>query len=137
MDTLYLVSCVSVKLDHPAPAKDLYCSPWFKAARQHVERLGVRWRILSAKYGVLHPDTVIEPYEMTLKTMRPHDRGVWGLRVREQMPEADQYVLLAGRLYAEHLIKALRPELPLKGLGIGQQLSWFKSHTGVEHRRSA
>jgi len=134
MDTLYLVSCVSVKMDEPAAAKDLYCSPWFKAARKYVEAKNGRWRILSAKYGVLHPDTVIAPYEETLKTKTAHERGVWGLKVREQMPEADQYVLLAGKQYAEHLIKALRPELPLKGLGIGQQLSWFKSHTGVDRR---
>lgn len=129
MDTLYLVSCVSVKLNHPAHARDLYCSHWFRAARKYVESLDGRWRILSAKYGVLHPDAIIEPYEMTLNTMSPHERGVWGLKVRGQMPEAERYVLLAGKRYAEHLIDVLRPELPLKGLGIGQQLAWFKANT--------
>lgn len=126
MRTLYLVSCVSVKLDRPAPAKDLYCSAWFKAARQYVEAQGGEWRILSAKHGVVHPDQVIEPYEETLNTKNAHQRTVWALMVRHQMPDADHYVLLAGKRYAEHLADYLDAWRPLEGLGIGQQLAWFK-----------
>jgi hypothetical protein len=128
VDTLYLVSCVSVKLGHAAFARELYCSPWFKAARRYVESNGGRWRILSAKHGAIHPDTVIEPYEETLNTKTRTERAEWALRVLEQIPTADRYVLLAGKRYAEFLAAALNAELPLKGLGIGQQLTWFKSH---------
>ena len=37
---IYLVACVKGKLPRPAPAKDLYTSPWFRKARQYVEQSG-------------------------------------------------------------------------------------------------
>lgn len=66
--TICLVSCVGTKRATPTPAKDLYQSDWFTKARTYAKSIG-SWFILSAKYGVVHPDEVIEPYEMTLNAM--------------------------------------------------------------------
>lgn len=58
--TLFLVSWVSEKHDRPMPARELYCSDWFQKARGFVEKSGADWFILSAKYGLVPPDQVIE-----------------------------------------------------------------------------
>src|SRR5262249_3487912 len=38
-----LVSCAATKLDHPAPAADLYTSPLFIKARSYAEASGHPW----------------------------------------------------------------------------------------------
>jgi hypothetical protein len=38
-ETTFLVSCVGKKLDHAAPAMDLYVSSWFKKARKYVNKI--------------------------------------------------------------------------------------------------
>lgn len=63
------VSCVKTKADSARPAEQLCISPWFVMARRFAERNSDRWFILSAAYGLLDPDRVIEPYEKTLNDM--------------------------------------------------------------------
>ena len=67
---LCLVSCVGKKLPHSAQANALYTSDWFRKTRSFVDAKGWPWFILSAKYGIVAPEQVIEPYEKTLNTMR-------------------------------------------------------------------
>lgn len=133
--SLYLVSCVRKKGHRPAPAKDLYRSTWFVLARAWVEREAAPWLILSAKHGVVHPDTVVAPYDETLNTMRVAARRDWADRVKLQMdemlPDADDVVVFAGRRYREFLEEHLRVrfssvQVPMEGLRIGQQLRWLK-----------
>jgi len=69
MRSVYLVSCVSKKKQVSLPAKDLYDSDWFRKARAYVEAEVGCWFVLSAKYHLLDPETIIEPYEKTLKNM--------------------------------------------------------------------
>lgn len=135
--TLYLVSCVSRKLAVPAPAKDLYNSSLFQKSRAYVERLGQPWLILSAKYGLVHPDQVIEPYNLTLNGMGVADRRRWSNTVMSQLQPhlngVNEVVFLAGRSYCQYL----EPQLvkrgiavldPMKGLQIGRRLSWLNAN---------
>jgi cytoplasmic iron level regulating protein YaaA (DUF328/UPF0246 family) len=41
--------------------------------------------ILSAKYGLLFPDDEIEPYDLTLNTMKSQQRKDWAKKVFTQM----------------------------------------------------
>lgn len=133
--TLYLVSCVAEKLDHPAEARLLYSSDWFTKARAYVEGHNAPWFILSAEHGLLAPDTVVAPYERTLNAMSAEARRLWARRVIEQMqaclPQASQIIVLAGDRYREHLMEHLQSicadvRAPMKGLRIGEQLRWLK-----------
>jgi hypothetical protein len=56
-----LVACSRLKADRPAPARELYVSPLFRAARAYAERRHGpgRWFILSAHHGLVDPDTVL------------------------------------------------------------------------------
>lgn len=128
--TLYLVACVKTKLPHGSRACDLYVSPWFKLARRYVEARGGRWRILSARHGIVCPHEWVEPYNETLARMPIAARREWAARVCAQidaLPYARRVVILAGVRYREFLVDALRRrygrvEVPLRGLGIGRQL---------------
>ena len=61
-----LVGCVKSKRSQPAAAKDLYTSTLFQGRRAHAEATGRPWYLLSSEYGVVDPDTVIEPYDRYL-----------------------------------------------------------------------
>ena len=129
MRTVTLVACAATKLDRPAPARELYRSDLFAKSSTYAQRLG-EWYILSAAHGLVHPDTVLEPYNVTLDDMTRDERMVWGCRVAWRLPmfniQADRCVVLAGRAYRDPIMAALRRRfaevvIPLEGLGIGHQ----------------
>jgi hypothetical protein len=137
-----LVSCVSKKRSGSAAAKVLYCSEWFKKARAYVEAQKGCWLILSAKFGLLDPERMIEPYDVTLIDMDSGARKLWAKRVfgdfQTCCPSPATVTMLAGQRYREYLIPLLKAaqyevELPLKGKGIGQQLQWLKREIPAVH----
>ena len=72
-----LVGCVKRKARGPRAARDLYLSPLFLGRRAFVEHTCTEWWILSAKHGLVHPDTPLKPYERTLKTASRQERRDW------------------------------------------------------------
>ena len=109
-------------------------SPWFRKARAFVERTGDPWRILSAEYGLLHPDEEVRPYERTLKTMGITERRAWAqgvlVHIETCLDGVDTIVFLAGQRYREFLEPALRNgglevRVPMAGLSQGRQLQWL------------
>ena len=132
--TLHLVACVRSKSAAPAPARELYRSDWFRRARGYVEALQSPWFILSAEHGLVHPDTVLTPYDRSLHGMTRCERHAWGQRViaqLEALPRAPAVVFLAGRLYREPLTEWARSRaiVPMAGMGIGAQKKWLVSQT--------
>jgi hypothetical protein len=142
-NNLTLVACASKKVsgNEPIQAKDLYTSPLFKMAREYAEYDDQAWFILSAKYGLLHPDSVVTPYNMALTDMKRAEQMEWGKAVREQMRKTfftgKEYTgpitVLAGASYRQELVPFLESmvrdgtvSVPMEGLGIGQQLRWLK-----------
>lgn len=61
-----IIGCGASKLSESAPARDLYTGNLFRAARDHVEARGLPWLILSALHGLISPDLVIAPYDVTM-----------------------------------------------------------------------
>lgn len=128
-----LVGCASAKLSRPAPARDLYTSALFRKASAYAERECDLWFILSAKHGLLDPDEVIEPYDVRLGCRRTGPIiWDWAHRVQDQLAVAldgvpkPLLVVLAGEQYRTILHPCQWPfTIPMKGLGIGEQLSWL------------
>jgi hypothetical protein len=113
----------------------LYISDLFKKSKTYAERRG-RWFIISALHGLIETTAVVEPYDVTLKKMPATERYEWGRKVKKQMEVAGllglQLVALAGKDYVQPLVKAgLTVSQPMKGLGIGKQLQWFKTENGL------
>lgn len=138
MKRTYLVACSAKKLPHAAQARDLYQGQAFKMARQIAELEQADWLILSAVHGLVHPTATIHPYDLTLRQLGIRDWQHWSSTVRGQLRElanAGRFLdrtitILAGELYATSVVDELTDcelELPLKGLGIGQQLGVLKN----------
>lgn len=137
-----LISCVSTKLEKKAPARDLYISPLFRMNYAYAESLNPdALYILSAKHGLVHPDTIIEPYNETLNTMKSHHVKDWALDVIDQMEgkidfRNDEIIFLAGDKYRKFLQPLCRnAKVPLEGLGIGKQLGWLKKKLDSSKRK--
>ena len=133
METVVLLSCVKKKLDVPAIAKEIYISDFFQKAFKYAQSLRPdKIFILSAKYQLLSPERMIEPYELTLNNMGVAERRKWANQVIEQLRnqadlENDKFVFLAGQKYREFLVPEINNfEVPMQGLQIGKQLGWLK-----------
>lgn len=137
MAIIYLVSCTKRKKASPAPARDLYSpSARFRHASSIAERKSDSWYILSAKNHLVEPDQCLEPYELSLNTMRLAERKKWSSIVFAQLEQkvrpGDTVVILAGKSYYKFirpgLEKVCRVEIPMEHLGMGKQMKWLKEH---------
>lgn len=107
----------------------------------YAERTCDRWAVLSAKHGLVQPDTVLEPYDMRLgtnhRTSPPIHR--WCQMVQAQIEaeyagsENVSLIVLAGEQYPYAVHGSPWPhEVPMKGLGIGRQLGWLTEQLACE-----
>ena len=142
MKKIVLVSCVSKKNRGTHKAKDLYASPLFRKAYEYAESLNPdKIFILSAKYHLLDPETIVEDYNKTLNTFSAADRKEWANVVLEQMSkvginlEQDEIIFLAGKNYWQEVIasgevrKYERPYLDNNLKGIGYILKFLNENT--------
>lgn len=132
MKKIILISCVAKKQDSKFRAADLYQSALFKKSMQYALRLDAdEIYILSAKYHLVSLDKIIEPYNLTLKEMKPRERILWGKVVAENLKKVadldnDKFILLAGRSYIEPLEQYLKNiECPLRQMRIGERLKFL------------
>ncbi len=132
MRTVVLISCVSQKLDYKSKAKDLYVSTLFKKNMAYTDKLNPdKAYILSAKYGLLALDDEIEPYDLTLNTMKIKEKKEWADNVLEQLEKVEdisdtKFIFLAGANYRKYLVEDMPyHEIPMEGLQIGKQLQYL------------
>jgi len=144
--TIVLVSCAAHKRETPTRAGDLYTSPLFRKARAFAEAHGDRWYILSALHGLLEPERVIPPYNFTLAECSQREREQWAARVRDDLHRivspGSRIIILAGALYRAHLERDLPRsgyvvEVPMRGLGIGQQLRFLTATKALPLNRQS
>ena len=134
---LLLVACVKQKLNEPAPAK-AHVSALFKRERAYAEHAGVPWFILSAEHGLVAPEERLAPYERYLPRTPAAFRSAWGPWVAERLELLTG--ALAGKVIEVHAgasyVAEIRPLLeakgattvePLRGLSMGQRLSWYST----------
>jgi hypothetical protein len=132
---IVLVGCSRTKASGPRPAAELFLGSGFSKARDYARAAGGPWYVLSAKYGLLHPDDVVAPYDVYLGDRPEGYRSAWGEWVVAQL--ADRHDLRsavvevhAGRAYVDPLgvrLTGLEATLtePLAGLRQGERLAWY------------
>ena len=131
-----LVACSHTKADRPVPARELYLSPLFRAARAYAERRygHGQWLILSARYGLVEPDQVLAPYDLSLRQLTARQREAWGdhiaVELTDRFPAGTVLWFHAGALYRDAIAPVVvhQVRFPLASLGIGQQLAWYRQH---------
>jgi len=129
MKPLYLIACSAAKLDHAAPAAQLYTGQAFRLAMAAAARVDADVLILSGLYGVISPDAIIEPYNCALSKLNKRGRLIWEITTRGELMQQhlDRHiVVLAGKHYAAALDGFPNVSYPLRGQGIGQQLQTLK-----------
>jgi hypothetical protein len=133
-----LIGCCKTKLDRRAPARELYTGRLFRLSLEYADAvLGTgHVGILSAKHGLVSPSLELDPYEQELpRAYEPLD--AWGRWVGPQIAsafgsfdEGTSVVFLAGEAYGicrRHVPGRAGSWLePLRGMQIGERLSWLK-----------
>lgn len=132
-----LVGCVKEKAHAPRRADRLYTSALFRGRAAYVASTCDRWFILSALHGLVEPEVVLEPYDVTLVGAPRATLRTWAGRVITQLEEAlgplgeYSFELHAGAPYREfgleQALAAAGAEItnPTAGLRIGAQLAFY------------
>ncbi len=122
-----LISCTSRKKSYKCQAKDLYSeSSRFQLAFSFAKLIADKIFILSAKYGLIPENMIIEPYNETLKDKSTQERRAWAEMVLNELRkvsdlEHDEFIVLAGEVYHENLLPHMNHFwLPLKGKRQGE-----------------
>lgn len=136
-ETLVIVPCGQAKIwakdpmAGPVEARDAYVGGPFKVNRAYAERFADRWLILSAKYGLISPDFMIdEPYNITFKDPRTGPVDIATLREQveaQRLTRFDPIIVLGGMEYqmaarAAFTTNAARLYAPFAGLPIGKAM---------------
>ena len=143
--SIMLIGCGRSKLQEQSPARDLYTGSLFRARRSLAEEMGCRWFVISAKHGLLYPDRVIAPYDVTIDGLSVLDRAAWFPVVTSQLIDAIEdpgcfyddrdlrrvtIEIHAGESYASRLVETLRAAgftafHPVANLGQGKQMEYY------------
>lgn len=129
---LILISCCGKKREQSCKARDLYVSDLFIKSRSYAEQRGDSWAILSALHGVVQPDDIISPYNLTLTSIGKEGRIEWDNKVLKSLSAVahryDVIEVLAGRHYLgwSNVFRDCSVTFPLAGMGIGQRLKFLK-----------
>ncbi|WP_050740165.1 DUF6884 domain-containing protein [Acetobacterium bakii] len=127
-----LVSCAKSKQDYACKANEMYMpSDLFKYSYDYAKTVADQVYILSAKHGLLSENSIIDPYELALKTMKSKEKQVWSKNVIMQMKtkfdlENDEFIILAGKDYHQYLLSELNNyQLPLGNRRYGERISYL------------
>lgn len=128
-----LISCSKMKKPYPCPAHELYSvSDLFSLSYQYAKKHTDKVYILSAKYGLVAEDQILEPYDQTLNEMSRQQQLSWAnIVLRDLRKEcdlvSDSFILLAGNTYCRDLVQHLpNHSLPLDGLRMGERMAHLK-----------
>lgn len=140
-----LVACARAGRDGPAPARDLYDSPLFRARRRYVADACDDWFVLSPRYGVVEPGALVEAEHTRLADLPAAERGAWAEAVLADLDE--RLGTLDGCLVEMHagaafcdsglvqglLRRGAHVTRPVAGLGQGRQLAWYRDQSAGRH----
>jgi len=119
-----VVACCKTKMNRPAPARSLYQSHLFKLSVAYLTKRCSVWVILSAKHGVVMPDDIIEPYDLTLADMTKAKRDSWATKTNKQLlklfGDGVIYTAICGLHYRAALRGFTYMEQPTSGLTLGR-----------------
>ena len=136
MAKIVLLSCTKSKVDHRAPAQELYsASPMFKKTLEYGKSLEPdKMFILSAKHHLVPLNKELDPYDKTLKEMPKDEKEKWGEETMKQMKSAgldlnkDKFIFLTGSEYLKPFRNHITNlETPMEGRRLGERLKWLNS----------
>lgn len=145
MKTLCIAQCGRRKIwdDNPiagpTPAKLAYTGVFARKTQEYAKNFFPNdWIILSAKYGFLMPDDLIENYNVTFTDAKTHPISLQGLQKsakEKNLTSYDEFVVVAGRVYVLRVKEVFLGKKiiePLKGIvGNGRMMQAIKTAIGM------
>lgn len=136
-----LISCSKEKKNYPCSARELYsASTLFSLSYAYAKQRADKIYILSAKYGLVFEDRILEPYNQTLNEMSRAEQLHWAGRVLRALQKecdltADHFMILAGNNYCKDLVSSLpNCEFPLAGMPLGKRMAFLKSQLESDNK---
>lgn len=128
-----LVSCSKSKQNYTCAASKMYKpSKLFYLSYEYAKQNADMVYILSAKYGLLKENDIIDPYNITLSRLSYVQKKAWAEHVISQLREEcdlvqDEFVILTGREYYQLLLPSLlHYHLPLDHMPLGKRVAYLK-----------
>jgi len=104
-----VTNCTGEKLGVAIPARQLYRGPSVQRIAKAVDEaraagVPVSLYIISAKYGLVHENQVLEPYDETLSGLPPDEIKRWARRIGvvdgvERLAQSSTVILVASKPY--------------------------------------
>ncbi len=132
---LVFIGCGKKKNYLTCEAKNMYLGNYFSTCLQYAKTLTSENNIyiLSAKYGVLHLNDIISPYNFTLNEATKEQYTEWKNKVLNQfkvlnITGKEEVTFLCGKNYYKELLSYFgNVHIPLKEYsGMGYQISFMK-----------
>lgn len=137
----YVIPCSGAKLGHAAPARELYTGSMFRYAlgktSQAAELTGGRVLILSARYGLVELDTVLEPYDVTLKRTGTNLGLAFDVREDLRDLDVDDVIAFLPAAYWRVLDYAVRSSTAVEGGRRCQAVDAYVGCRGIGEQRAA
>lgn len=138
---MFIIACSKTKQSEQqfCIAEQMYISPLFRKSVEYANKMGEPYYILSGRYGLLHPEHVIEVYNETLGEKSKVEQRVWANRVLIDLLNAvsieTSVTFLTGKTYYALLYHPMleigyKMYFPLDGMGIGRRLNWLNTRLG-------
>lgn len=131
MNIVIAVMCGQRKVNYACCAEELYCGSLFKAAKGWAKRHAIEWFIVSAKHGLLLPQTIVAPYDVKLgkgaNALNKQQQSQWAEQTRKLIEERygkRRIVCLCSKEY-ESAFSGLNCYFPLQRMGIGKRIKWL------------
>tara|TARA_R100000152_G_C6779379_1_gene210950 strand:+ start:867 stop:1280 length:414 start_codon:yes stop_codon:yes gene_type:complete len=127
-----IIGCGSKKQIKKCRAEDMYLGSFFKMSTSIVKKTTERYFILSAKYGVLNPSDIIEPYELKITDLKTEQYRRWifqnSKRLQQLINKNETIYSLASDRYNNALYQ-FNVYAPMTGLTMGYRNSWLRKKT--------
>lgn len=141
-----LIACGKKKhaTSRPVPAEKLYAGQSFRFRAQWSRRFADQWFILSAKHGLLHPERMIERYDLTLSDLSDAERASWAEEVASSLVRkvftGSRIIFHAGRDYRLLVIPLLEErgfkcDVFAEGVDLLSQYTLYAQALNVDHRK--
>ena len=87
MENIFIINCSKEKVNYQVKASDMYCSERFNLSKKIVEDNNYEWYILSSKYGLLKPDTIIDPYDKNINDLTKKRKNEYVTKIIKQFSD--------------------------------------------------
>jgi hypothetical protein len=114
------------------PAEEIWMGTHFQYTLAHVEMMYDEVLVLSYKYGLISPQTIIESYDIDMRVARPREKIRWWFKIRDDIikiagedPPPDLVGLYTGSFFRDRIVREFVKHgidqiiTPWEGKGIG------------------